>query len=1599
MIRLPSLVSPRRRGRPVAFWLCVCLIALLASPLAAVKGTSAAWAGPLSTRVSFADTAGHWAETSIAALAARGVVAGVGEDRFDPQSGLTRAQLAKLAVAGLEGSGTADLLQSYPPPYSDLSGHWARGWIAAATELDLVRGYGDGRFGPDDPLTRAEVAAVLVRALGWESESIELVFSGAADAVVAAYPDAADVPAWAVGYVAVAVERGLIRGYEDRTIRPGVVVSRAEAAVLLFRALDRLGRAFDIGGELVEVDDAGRITLANVWGWPDDGRRLALQTSAATAVFRNGERAQLADLVTHDTLLAILGGLADGAGEVAPVIFLHALSWDVLGTLVETKDDGESFILTTTEGSQVEVHLGRKTTVWRHGRPAAPAALVPGDRVYALIDPLTGRARIVDAVRPQVMGVLVDAGRQDERVFVEIRPDGASPGPDLAPQRIYLSAGAFVSLDGLPASAEDLGPGQRVILAEYDPGRHEAGYCEAMSSLAGAQTRMRGLVVSAAGGTPSFAAPPAALGVTQAAAPAPTTWTLSGTWSETVARQSQGSLLPVSVLRSAARLPGTAVAEARGVSIAAAGAPDFWALFGAFGEGVTVAIVDSGVDPSHPVVATTVSGDRKLVDWVDFTGEGRVDTVLPSASYSGHITTRLGPVRLGPVVSRSGIYRSGVLRESALVGDSGLGLDLNGNGRRDDSFVVVLVDAVLPGVYDTAIVDGNGNLDLRDDSPQRLFRVAGEWSVFGTSGQAGDGGTGFGYVVSELDSQGRFATIGFDGNGHGTHVAAVCAGHDPAPGAVPIGMAPGARLMVLKALGSDGGGGWDAILRAVTYAAAQGADLAVLAVESLEPGQALSAEYGELTDLAREFDMPIFLAAGNGGPGSGSAASVPDPEMLVPVGGYVSAEMWRRLYGWELGTDGLWLYSAVGPGSGGGLTPRLVAPAAAVSAVPKAVSQVGYELFEGTSMAVPHAAGAAALLLSLARLEDLPITARGLIRCLSAGASALPGVGAAEQGYGVLSPAQAADYLPYALDWREVQVRWGEELVAVANRNYAGPLAVDWPVLITNTGTEPLQLALETAYGQVDPERGLVFLAGGTTRRLWLRPSSEWVPGEYDFDDLAVAGDPVSGLPLGAVVIRVPARLELVPGAPDPLLLTGQLPKGTAGRWCFQVPDGCDWLELSLAWLQTPGGASLPGALRVFLYSPTGYPVAELSSFGEGTGPAGPSDPVAAMVLKPPGGLWEIVVWGEPDQYAGEGALGYALALQAGGRPGVSYPARATRPGGNQEPVPVTLTVDLPAGLAGVTVEALGWLAGGQRPETARRMGTVMTGGAAVWRLPPVPAGSAMLDVALAGLDSGDVDLLLYHLADGGGFWHEVGRSENVGGSLERVLVSEPAPGEYAVAVQARGLTAPLDVVIDAVCWPSGTAVLDRVELAAGPAGQSGPREVQLMLPSPPGVVGEHRAVLVIRELGSQRPLMSLSFDLARGLPGLLPFVGPSLAAGAGAGMGAGGGPVVRVRSDQTLETVVATLSTSGRATGGADGSLVLRPSLLGGAAGPGGEVQVTVGASGHEPWTGQLFPAGLEGSVAGAVGSVDGGPPYPPVGGDDAALRHALRLKCTWQE
>jgi len=169
----------------------------------------------------FADVpATHWAFSAIEFLASAGIVNGRTDGNFHPNDSITRGEFAKIIclAAGLTPvtGGSAS--------FSDTSGHWAAGYIEAAKTADLIGGYPDGTFRPNNLITRAEIAKLVVLGARFATDT-----SGAGFSDIATN--------WAKDFILTAANNGVVNGYTDGTFRPNNHATRAEASVMVYNWL------------------------------------------------------------------------------------------------------------------------------------------------------------------------------------------------------------------------------------------------------------------------------------------------------------------------------------------------------------------------------------------------------------------------------------------------------------------------------------------------------------------------------------------------------------------------------------------------------------------------------------------------------------------------------------------------------------------------------------------------------------------------------------------------------------------------------------------------------------------------------------------------------------------------------------------------------------------------------------------------------------------------------------------------------------------------------------------------------------------------------------------------------------------------------------------------------------------------------------------------------------------------------------------------------------------------------------------------------------------------------------------------------------------
>ncbi|MFG1997905.1 S8 family serine peptidase [Spirillospora sp. NPDC048911] len=241
-----------------------------------------------------------------------------------------------------------------------------------------------------------------------------------------------------------------------------------------------------------------------------------------------------------------------------------------------------------------------------------------------------------------------------------------------------------------------------------------------------------------------------------------------------------------------------------------------------------------------------------------------------------------------------------------------------------------------------------------------------------------------------------------DGNGHGTHVASTIAGSGAASGGRDKGVAPGATLMIGKVLDNRGSGATSQVIEGMQWAAARGADVVSMSLSGeVEDGPDPASE--AVDALTEQYGALFVIGAGNEGPGPQTVGTPGTARAAITVG---AVDKKDKLAG----------FSSRGPRPGDyGLKPDITAPRVSIVAARAGGTSLGtpvndsYTTLDGTSMATPHVAGAAAIL-----VQQNPGRKAAWLKSVLTSTSRDGGYGSYEQGAGRVDVGRAVSQRVHA---------------------------------------------------------------------------------------------------------------------------------------------------------------------------------------------------------------------------------------------------------------------------------------------------------------------------------------------------------------------------------------------------------------------------------------------------------------------------------------------------------------------------------------------------------------------------------------------------------
>ncbi len=312
----------------------------------------------------FADVdATDWFYDGVAYVTGKGIMTGAGNGSFQPDTVCDRAMFVT-TLHRIEGAPAAAGVSFLDVPKED---YYADA-VAWARSSDIVKGYGNGCFGPHDSLTREQMALILYRYADYKGYD-------ATPGDLSAFHDAAAVAPYAVEAVSWAVAHGLLTGVGGAQLAPQSAVTRAQVAVLLSRFLPAFEETASAGGSALVLSEFTASHTALV----------ANAENSATFTVRSNRAGHEVALYRDDGVA--LGTMRDDGleGDAAADDGVYTCVWSAVDT-----DEGEHTFFAWSEGvssRRVAVDLlAGGTVVGKVCRAAAPGMPLSGAWLNVYLD-------------------------------------------------------------------------------------------------------------------------------------------------------------------------------------------------------------------------------------------------------------------------------------------------------------------------------------------------------------------------------------------------------------------------------------------------------------------------------------------------------------------------------------------------------------------------------------------------------------------------------------------------------------------------------------------------------------------------------------------------------------------------------------------------------------------------------------------------------------------------------------------------------------------------------------------------------------------------------------------------------------------------------------------------------------------------------------------------------------------------------------------------------------------------------------------------------------------------------------------------------------
>lgn len=447
------------------------------------------------------------------------------------------------------------------------------------------------------------------------------------------------------------------------------------------------------------------------------------------------------------------------------------------------------------------------------------------------------------------------------------------------------------------------------------------------------------------------------------------------------------------------------------------------------GRGTIALILDTGVDMGIDGLTNTSTGETKVIDVQDFSGEGDINLYGCKTTeengkayfFNEEKNYKIAGADKLTLKALDDKYYIGVIEESKFKNSSSGAEDLNGNGSvKDKYFVVAFLTKADGDTCWTAYFDTNCNGDLSDEHPVRNYKE--KFDSFRIPNEKGLPQLTF---AINIFPETKKISLHFDDGAHGTHVAGIVSGWHIG-GTYLNGVAPGAKIISLKIGNNNFAGGatvTGSMKNAFLYADKISKDKKEPCIINMSFG--IGSEIEGRSDMEMFLDsllknnpyLYVCLSNGNDGPAISTAGLPASSEYVISSGAALAKEVGRDLYGTTLDRDIILYFSSRG---GEVSKPDICSPGACTSTIP---NWAGNDRFWGTSMASPYTAGVVSLLLSSAEKEypGVKIPSQLLFKAIRNGGVSMEGYSHIDQGGGYINVVNAYNLLKKYIDGGEIK--------------------------------------------------------------------------------------------------------------------------------------------------------------------------------------------------------------------------------------------------------------------------------------------------------------------------------------------------------------------------------------------------------------------------------------------------------------------------------------------------------------------------------------------------------------------------------------------------